>query len=106
MIIGNRMSSGYFNKNQKIHGVGNKLFSRLATRKYKKPVYDLLSGSRVLTRSFYKNVELNKNGFEVETELTKKCNNFTFIDINYVERIHSKSKIHTIKDGFKILKTL
>lgn len=111
MIIGNRLNSNYFNQYQKINGFGNKLFSKLASKIYKTDVLDLLSGSRVLSRKFYKNITLKYNGFEVETELTKLClsedYNLDFLDINYLSRpANSQSSLHIFKDGLKILYTL
>ena len=111
MIVGNRLSSNYFKKHQKLHGIGNKLFSKIASIKYKQPILDLLSGSRVVKKTFYKNIDIIYNGFQIETELTKKCikNNYKieYLDIDYLPRPkNSKSSIHTIKDGLKILFTI
>lgn len=111
MVIGNRLNSGYFKKHQIIHGIGNSLLSKLATKKLNVSIKDLLSGSRVLKRTFYQNIDIIDNGFEIETELTKHCvlNNYKleFIDIDYLKRPkNSKSSINTFKDGFKILKVL
>lgn len=111
MCIGNRMNTGYFNENQKINCIGNKIFSSIATKKYKQYIPDLLSGSRVLSKNFFKNIDIKHNGFEIETELTKLCiqNNYKldFLDITYKARPkNSKSSIHIIRDGIKILKTI
>ena len=111
MCIGNRMNTGYFNDNQKINYIGNKFFSSIATKKYKQYIPDLLSGNRVLSKNFYKNIKIKHNGFEIETELTKLCiqNNYKldFLDITYKARPeNSKSSIHIIRDGIKILKTI
>lgn len=111
MIVGNRLASGYFKEHQKIHGFGNKLFCKMASNMLKVPIKDLLSGSRVLSKTFYKNIDIIYNGFEIETELTKKCvqGNYKldYLDIDYLERPeNSKSSLHTFRDGFKILKAL
>lgn len=105
MTVGNRLASNYFKHNQIIHGFGNRLFSKIASIKYKHKVVDLLSGSRVLSKDFYKSLKLTKNGFEVETEITKQCKRYEFLNISYNKR-PTKSKLHTFKDGFKILKEI
>lgn len=107
MVIGNRLNSGYFNSKQKLNGFGNRLFSKIASKKKKTYVADLLSGSRVLSKSFYKNVNILHNGFEIETELTLKANTIDFLDISYKSRPDdSKSNLHILKDGIRILLTL
>ena len=112
MVVGNRISSGYFKHNQKIHGLGNNLFCKIATNKYNMQILDLLSGSRAITKDFYKNIEIEYNGFEIETELTKKCAEdpdmkLDFVDIDYVARPKdSKSSINIIKDGLRILRAI
>ena len=108
MVIGNRLNSSYFNQNQKFRLFGNRLFSKLATKKYKCSIFDLLSGSRVLSKDLYKAIVIKHNGFKLETELTKYAvlneYNIDFLDINYNERSKdNKSILHIIKDGLKIL---
>ena len=109
MVVGNRLSSKYFSKQQIINGIGNRLFSKITELKYKTTILDLLSGSRLITKGFYKNMKITHSGFEIETELTvsgiKKNNNIAYIDIDYIARPkNSKSSINIIKDGFAILK--
>ena len=105
-VVGNRLNSDYFHHNQRFTRFGNKLFSRIASRKLHTEIKDLLSGSRVLKKSFYKHVLIKHNGFEVETELTLQANSY-YIDINYFARPeNSHSSLHAIRDGFKIFKVL
>lgn len=106
-VVGNRLNSGYFNSKQKINGLGNKIFSMLASRKMGYRVRDLLSGSRVLKKSFYKTLRLNYNGFEVETEITLQSNKSYYIDISYFARPeNSYSSLNCFVDGFLILLVL
>lgn len=112
MVVGNRLSSEYFKHNQIINGFGNRVFSFIASKKYKTKVPDLLSGSRVVRKQFYKNISILNDGFEVETELTKQCilsedYRIMYENISYSRRLEgSESSIHILKDGFKILKTI
>lgn len=107
MVIGNRLSSDYFKHKQKFNGFGNILFSKIASLKKRHNIKDLLSGSRVVARRFYKNITIEHNEFEVETELTLKANHIKFIDIDYKSRPkNSISNLNAIKDGWKIFKTL
>ena len=104
MVIGNRLNSKYFKHNQKLHKLANNIFRICASIKFKHNIKDLLSGSRILAKNFYKSVKITKNGFQVETELIKKCKNYTFIDIGYYARPkNSKSSIHAVRDSIKIL---
>ncbi len=111
MVVGNRLNCGYFTSHQKLHGIGNKWFSKKASKLYNHKIKDLLSGSRVISRELYKSIKLDYTGFEVETELTKLCilNNYSidYLDIDYLERPKdSKSSLNIIRDGFKILLAL
>ena len=70
MLVGNRMRSS------------DKL-SKIASKKYKKYIPDILSPCRVLKKSFYKNVKLKDN---LCTDLIKYCDNFAFIDLDIDKR--------------------
>ncbi|NJF24046.1 TIGR04182 family glycosyltransferase, partial [Thermococcus sp. GR5] len=84
-------------------------FNALFRFMYGVEVHDLLTGYRALTRELYKNVELEKHGFEIETELTvetiAKGFRIAEVPINYYKR-KGKANLHPIKDGWRIGKTI
>lgn len=107
MVVGNRLNSGYFNNHQKFNGFGNRLFSNIASKKMKTYIADLMSGSRVLSKACYKNLNIKHSGFEIETEITLQTKNIAFLDIDYRARPeNSHSSLNSIIDGFKILRVL
>ena len=106
MVICNRL----LKRNMSLsHIIGNKLVNFLIRLLYYKKIPDVMTGYRLLTRDFVKNIDIKSKGFELETEMTIYAitNNYKIgsIPIKYNKRPkESKSKIHTIKDGYRILK--
>ena len=73
-------------------------------------LHDILSGYRAFSREFVKSVNLKSSSFEVETELTAFALIHKFdikeIVVPYKDRdAGNPSKLNTIKDGAKIIKT-
>ena len=113
MAVGDRHSSGaYKNKNTRaLHNFGNHLVTKSINVLFNANLHDIMSGYRVFNRKFVKNMAINSNGFEIETEMTLHCldKKFTLseIPIDYQERPEgSYSKLNTFSDGAKILKTI
>ena len=108
-VIGNRL--GNFEKGAftRLNIIGNKIFNALFRFLYGIEVQDLLTGYHALTRELYKSVELEKHGFEIETELTvetiAKGFRIAEVPINYYKR-KGKANLHPIKDGWRIGKTI
>ncbi len=112
MVIGDRLSSTYFSENKRrLHGFGNKLVRFLINKLWKSNIHDIMSGYRAFSRAFVKLYPVLSPGFEVETEMTihalDKRFNIKEITIPYRDRPEgSFSKLSTVKDGFKVLKTI
>ncbi len=112
MVCGDRLSTTYFEKNQrKFHNFGNKLVCTLIRLFFRKKVVDVMTGYRVFSRRFVKNYPVLCSGFELETEMTVFTLdlrlNLIEIPINYRNRPEgSHSKLHTFRDGFNVLKTI
>jgi glycosyltransferase involved in cell wall biosynthesis len=113
MTVGDRISSTAYERqnSRRFHTFGNKLVIILINLLFNTRCNDALSGFRVFSRAFVESIPLMSTGFEVETELTLHCLDrkisFREIPIPYTERpIGSVSKLHTIKDGIRILKTI
>ncbi|MEM2561771.1 MAG: hypothetical protein QXT06_05530, partial [Candidatus Bathyarchaeia archaeon] len=76
----------------------------------KKLVTDSQTGLRAIKKEVLQKINLESNGFEIETEITVKGlkNGFRFqeIPINCRKREYGKSRIRIISDGIKIFRTI
>ena len=113
MVVADRQSKGIYRSQNKrrFHVFGNNLVKNLVNYLYGSELQDIMSGYRALNKKFVKNFPSLSEEFEIETEMTLHAldKNFRIIEvpIKYRDRPHnSKSKLHTLKDGFKILKTI
>lgn len=108
-VIGNRLGNFEEGAFTKLNLIGNKVLNFFFRLNYGSDLHDILSGYRVLTQDVYKNVELKKMGFEVETELTVDtiAKGFTIVEvpITYRER-GGETKLNPVRDGFRIAKTI
>jgi hypothetical protein len=83
----------------------------MINRLFKSNLKDIMTGCRIMSRAFVKNINIASAGFEVETEMTIKALKYGYVvkevDIKYGERPEgSHSKLNTIKDGILVLKTI
>ena len=90
------------------HVVGNRLLTGLTVTMLRLKVIDLLTGYRVMSRRFVKSFPVTAQGFSIETELTVHAGRLLMpvaeVKTRYKERPHgSVSKLHTWRDGFRIL---
>ena len=93
------------------HRLGNKLLTNLVQILFGSQIKDMLSGYRVFSRRFIKSFPALSTGFEIETELTVHALELRMpiaeIPTIYKSRpVGSVSKLHTYRDGFRILKTI
>ena len=112
MVIGDRLSSAYFEKNKRrFHGVGNRLVRWLINVIFQSRVHDVMTGYRAFSRDFVKTFPVLSKGFEIETEMTIHALDKNFyieeIPVNYKNReTGSESKLNTFSDGLKVLVTI
>ncbi|MDE5758174.1 MAG: glycosyltransferase family 2 protein [Allobaculum sp.] len=112
MAIGDRLSSTYFTENQRpFHNVGNRLVRFLINTFYDADVTDIMTGLRAFSWDFVKSFPVQSKGFEIETEMTifSLDNNMNLAEvvIDYQDRpAGSVSKLNTVSDGAKVLKTI
>jgi len=113
MVIGDRFSNGsYTTENKRMfHNAGNRLVRGLINRLFHASLRDIMTGYRVFTRSFVKNVVVMSGGFEIETEMTLSALDKQFrileVPIDYRDRPPgSFSKLNTFRDGARVLKTV
>lgn len=93
------------------HRFGNWMFTEFVARLFGRGFTDILSGYRVFSRRFVKSFPALATGFEIETELTVHALELRMpieeIATPYKSRPEgSASKLHTYRDGFRILKTI
>ena len=112
MVIGDRLSSTYFTENKRMfHNSGNKVVRALVNRIYKGDIRDIMTGLRAFSYKFVKTFPVMSKGFELETEMTIHCLDKNLkmknIIIEYRDRpADSPSKLNTIPDGIKVIKTI
>ena len=112
MVIGDRLSSTYFQENKRpFHDIGNRLVRFSINQIFHSNIMDIMTGYRALSRKMVKMVPLMSEGFEIETEMTINVldNHLRIkqIPIQYRDRPEgSVSKLNTISDGIKIIGTI
>jgi glycosyltransferase involved in cell wall biosynthesis len=112
MAIGDRLSSTYFTENKRpFHNAGNRLVRKLINRLFHGKVTDIMTGYRAFSYLFVKSFPVLSQGFEIETEMTihalDKNLALTSVPVNYRERPKgSVSKLNTLPDGIKVIKTI
>ncbi len=112
MVIGDRLSSTYFQENKRLfHNFGNRIVRMLINKIFKNDVKDIMTGYRAFSYNFVKGFPVLSKGFEIETEMTIHAvdKNYKLVEIpvQYRDRPEgSVSKLNTISDGIKVLKTI
>ena len=112
MVVGDRLSSTYFNENKRLfHNFGNKLVLYIINKFFDTNIRDVMTGFRCLSYEFAKTFPIVSKNFEIETEMTIHAvyhnMNIQNIIIGYKDRPKdSPSKLNTIKDGVKVIKTI
>lgn len=110
-VIGNRLekySPGAFTK---LNLVGNRLINIFFDVAYGVNLKDILSGYRAFTIESVRELDLNKTGFEIETEISVECilkkQRVEEVPITYLPRNEKgATKLNPVKDGFRIGSTI
>lgn len=112
MVIGDRLSSTYFEENKRpFHNIGNVVVRGLINLIYKSKIRDVMTGYRAFSYRFVKTFPVLSKGFEIETEMTihtlDKNLNWENVIIEYRDRPKgSFSKLNTYADGARVIKTI
>lgn len=113
MVIGDRLSNGTYQEENKrhFHEFGNNIVRDSINRLFKSNLKDIMTGYRVFNKFFVKNMPVMSPNFEIETEMSLHALDKKFlikeIPITYRDRpAGSSSKLNTISDGIKVLKTI
>lgn len=112
MVVGDRLSSTYFQENKRpFHNFGNSLVRASINKFFGCNIKDIMTGFRAFSYDFVKSFPVLSGGFEIETEMTIHAvyNNMQIenVVIEYRDRPEgSVSKLNTYSDGFKVLFTI
>lgn len=113
MCIGDRLSNGTYRQENKrrFHGFGNNLVKSSINLLFKTGLKDIMTGYRAFNKRFVKNMPVLSPKFEIETEMTLYALDKKYvikeIPIDYRDRPEgSSSKLNTIGDGIKVVKTI
>lgn len=112
MVIGDRLSSTYFEENKRpFHNIGNVTVRYLINKLFHSNVRDIMTGYRAFSRDFVKMFPVLSKGFEIETEMTihalDKNMLLKEIPVTYRDRpAGSVSKQNTYSDGMKVIFTI
>ena len=112
MVVGDRLSSTYFQENKRpFHNLGNSLVRFCINSMFGADIKDIMTGYRAFSYRFAKTFPVLSKGFEIETEMTihavDKNMYLKNAVITYRDRPEgSESKLNTIPDGFKVLRTI
>src|ERR1043166_4362196 len=93
------------------HQLGNRELSGLVGVFFRAEFRDMLSGLKLFSRRFVKSFPALTHGFDIETELTVHALEMRMAvgerEVSYRERPEgSESKLHTYRDGWRILRTI
>ena len=113
MAIGDRLSNGTYQKENKrqFHEFGNNLVRKSINVLFNTKLKDIMTGYRVFNKRFVKNMPVLSPKFEIETEMSLYALDKKYIikeiPIVYRDRPEgSDSKLNTISDGIKVVKTI
>lgn len=112
MVVGDRLSSTYFEENKRpFHNFGNDIVRKSINFLFRTDIKDIMTGYRAFSYEFVKSFPVLSKGFEIETEMTihsvDKNMQVDNVVIEYRDRPEgSESKLNTVSDGIKVLKTI
>ncbi|MEE3420134.1 MAG: glycosyltransferase family 2 protein [Lachnospiraceae bacterium] len=112
MVVGDRLSSTYFEENKRpFHNFGNSFVRGAINRLFGTEYRDIMTGYRAMSYEFVKTFPVLSRGFEIETEMSihaaDKNMNVRNIVVDYKDRPEgSVSKLNTFADGFKVISTI
>lgn len=113
MTIGDRLSNGTYQEEnkRKFHEFGNNLVRETINILFDTKLKDIMTGYRVFSKAFVKNMPVMSPKFEIETEMTLYALDKKYIikeiPIIYRDRPEgSVSKLNTVSDGIKVVKTI
>ena len=112
MVVGDRLSSTYYTQNKRpFHNFGNDLVRFCTNNLFGGKIKDIMTGYRAFSYAFVKTYPVLSKGFEIETEMSIHAARHHIgvanIPVDYQDRPEdSPSKLNTIPDGLKVLRTI
>lgn len=110
IVSGSRFLGGKRETTTKLNQIGNYFFNIAIMIVTGKLITDSQTGFRAIKRNVLEQLNLESDGYEIETEITVKSlrNGFTFkeLPITVEKRKYSISKLKLVNDGTRILKTI
>ena len=111
MVVGSRLARRTNSEFRPMNRLGNQLYLHLINLIFRTSLTDILSGLRAANRRLVKEVPLVVSGFDIEAELTIKAlergYRISEIPVDLRSRPEgSFSKIHKLRDGWQILRTI
>ncbi len=110
-VIGNRFAKYQKGAFTRLNLFGNRILNKIFGFAYGVWLEDILSGYRAFNYDAIKQIELNRRGFEVETEITVECVKKDLkimeVPITYLARVSgAATKLRPLRDGFRIASTI
>jgi glycosyltransferase involved in cell wall biosynthesis len=111
MVVGTRLQQHEDASFRPLHVFGNQLVLRSINALFGAKLTDVMSGYRAFSWRFMKTTPVLSRGFEIETEITLHALEYQLplveVPVAYgVRPDGSESKLHTIRDGYRVLKTI
>jgi glycosyltransferase involved in cell wall biosynthesis len=111
MAVGARLVHGDGGSFPSFHRLGNRIVRGAVNLAFGSRLTDVLSGYRAFSREFMDSMPVLSRGFEIETELTVFAlahgMRVREVQVPYGARQEgSDSKLHTFRDGYRVLKTV
>lgn len=111
MVVGTRLQQYGSESFRPLHVFGNNLVLSVINAFFSSKLTDVMSGYRAFSRRFVTAMPVLSHGFEIETEMTLHALEHRFpiveVGVPYGQRPEgSASKLHTFRDGFRVLRTI
>lgn len=109
-VIGERLSGYEKGALTRLNHFGNYIINVLFKWAHGVYLQDILSGYRAFTRESLSRMNLKESGFEIETEIAAEAVRnelkVMVVPVSYCQRPGTPTKLHPIRDGYKIIKTI
>jgi glycosyltransferase involved in cell wall biosynthesis len=111
MVVGTRLQQHADASFRPLHVFGNQLVLQSINVLFNARFSDVLSGYRAFSWRFMKTTPVLSKGFEIETEITLHAleHHMPVVEVPVAYGVRpegSESKLHTFRDGYRVLKTI
>lgn len=111
MVVGTRLQEHETASFRPLHVFGNQLVLQSINVLFGARLTDVLSGYRAFSRRFMTTTPVLSKGFEIETEITLHAleHHMPVVEVPVAYGVRpegSESKLHTFRDGYRVLKTI